>query len=65
MKKADVIIGAEYSAMVSGRLQTVRIMRPATYGRGWDAVNPRTGRCIRIRSAMRLRRLVAEVPSAP
>lgn len=64
MKKADIIIGAEYSAKVSGRLQTVRIMRTSTYG-GWDAVNPRTGRAIHIRSAMRLRRLVVEVPHAP
>ena len=59
MRKADVIVGAEYVAKVSGTLQTVRIERVSDYG-GWDAVNPRTGRYIRIRSAMRLRRMIKE-----
>jgi hypothetical protein len=55
MKKAEVEIGGQYIAKVSGKPQVIRIMRESPYG-GWDAVNVRTFRAIRIKSAQRLRR---------
>lgn len=64
MKKADVEIGGNYVAKVSGKLVAVRIDRPSPYG-GWDATNLATGRSVRIRTAARLRRRIrsAEVAS--
>lgn len=53
MKKAEVQLGATYTAKVSGRLVHVRIDRESVYG-GWDATNLVTNRSIRIRSAQRL-----------
>jgi hypothetical protein len=64
MKKRDVQIGQTYLAKVSGRLAPVRIRRESAYG-GWDAVNTKTGRSVRIRSAQRLRRVVAPHPAKP
>jgi hypothetical protein len=55
MKKAQVQLGGTYVVKVSGVLTTVRITGESPYG-GWDAVNTRTGRAVRIRSAARLRR---------
>ncbi|MHC4299619.1 MAG: hypothetical protein ACYS7Y_20260 [Planctomycetota bacterium] len=55
MKKADVEIGGEYIAKVSGRLQVIKIVRESHCG-GWDAVNTKTKRAVRVRSAQRLRR---------
>ena len=55
VKKAQVQLGGTYVAKVSGTLTTIRITGESTYGR-WDAVNTKTGRAIRIRSAARLRR---------
>jgi len=63
MKKRDVQVGRTYLAKVSGRLAPVRITRESPYG-GWDAVNTKTGRSVRIRSAQRLRRPVAP-PAKP
>lgn len=57
MKKAEVQVGATYTAKVSGTIQEVRITGLSTYG-GWDARNVKTGRAIRIKGAQRLRRLV-------
>ena len=54
MKKKDVKIGCKYIAKVSGKLQTVRILRESPYG-GWDGINEETGREVRIKSAARLR----------
>jgi len=54
MKKHEVKIGGTYVAKVSQRLTTVRITGESHYG-GWDAVNTKTGRAIRIKSAQRLR----------
>lgn len=54
MKKRDVMIGGIYAAKVSGRIVPVRITAESRYG-GWDAINTRTNRPIRIRSAQRLR----------
>jgi hypothetical protein len=54
MKKDQVKIGGTYVAKVSDRLTTVRITGESRYG-GWDAVNTKTGKAIRIKSAQRLR----------
>jgi hypothetical protein len=54
MKKKDVHVRHRYAAKVSGEMTTVRILGENPYG-GWDAVNERTGRKVRIRSAQRLR----------
>lgn len=58
MKKAEIIIGGQYVAKVSGVLATVRITRESRYG-GWDAVNEKTGRAVRIKGAQRLRSMVS------
>jgi len=55
MKKAQIQVGETYIAKVSGVLTTVRVTGESPYG-GWDAVNTRTGRSVRVRSAARLRR---------
>jgi hypothetical protein len=67
MKKADVQVGNEYLAKVSGKLQRVRVTRERTHDqhagpRGvrttrWEAKNLKTGRTIVIKSAQRLRPL--------
>ncbi len=72
MKEADVMVGQEYLAKVSGTLQRVRVTRvykrlvysPSRFGNlrsvtHWDAKNLATGRTITIKSAQRLRREVA------
>ena len=74
MKNADVVIGGTYEALVSGRLQTVRIV--GTFERSvrvrdwggvgwregrriaWRGINPATRREILIRSAQRLRKRI-------
>jgi len=55
MKKADVEIGGRYIAKVSGSETVVRITNKSIY-KGWDAVNVKTGRPVRIKTAARLRR---------
>jgi hypothetical protein len=66
MKKADVQIGGHYTAKVSGKIQTVRILAQVfNSGGGWAALNVDTGRRVRIKSAQRLRKAVAVIrPSA-
>lgn len=54
MKKSEVKVGETYVCKVSGRLAQVRIEAESPFG-GWRAVNVRTGRAVRIRSAQRLR----------
>jgi hypothetical protein len=54
MKKHEVKIGQTYLAKVSDRLTAVRITAESRYG-GWDAVNTKTGKAVRIKSAQRLR----------
>lgn len=54
MKKDQVEIGGLYTAKVSDKLVTVRIDSPNSHG-GWNATNTATGKCIRIKSAQRLR----------
>jgi len=62
MKKAQVIIGETYVAKVSGTLAPVRITGVSPYG-GWFGVNAKTNRQVRIKSAQRLRGVLAQ-PSA-
>jgi hypothetical protein len=59
MKKKDVQIGAVYSAKVSGRVVDVVVQDESPYG-GWYGENLETGRQVRIKTAQRLRRRVAE-----
>ena len=54
MKKADVKVGSQYIAKVSGRLAQVRIDRENPHG-GWEATNLATKKSVRIKSAQRLR----------
>lgn len=54
MKKADVKIGGKYIVKVSDKLTTVQITGSNRYG-GWDGVNVKTGRNVRIRTGARLR----------
>lgn len=61
MKKADVRVGAVYCAKVSGRLVAVKLTGESRFG-GWDAVNRKTGRIVRIKSAAKLRYEVVPKP---
>lgn len=54
MLKRDVVIGKTYAAKVSGAIVPVRLVAISRYG-GWDAVNEKTGRSVRIKSAAKLR----------
>jgi hypothetical protein len=54
MRKKDVVIGAVYSAKVSGHVVRVQIDSQSILG-GWNATNLTTGRKVRIKSAMKLR----------
>lgn len=53
MKAKEVQIGGRYVANVSGERTIVRITGESTHG-GWNAVNEKTGRVVRIRTAQRL-----------
>ena len=57
MKKSEVKIGGVYIAKVTNRLVQVRIDAESRYG-GYDALNLRTGKKIRVRSAAKLRSAV-------
>jgi len=54
MKKQDVLIGESYYVKVSGLLTPVKIIRESQYG-GWEGINEKTRRAVRIKSAQRLR----------
>lgn len=57
MDRDDVFREGRYAARVSGRWVTVRIMSVDWSGKGWDAINERTGRLVRIKSAGELKPL--------
>ena len=59
MKKDEIEVGQAYTAKVSGNLTTVVIETVSPHG-GWDAINTRTGKRVRIKSAQRLRRKTAQ-----
>ncbi len=54
VKKKDVEVGGKYTALVSGKVVTVRIDGVSAFG-GWTATNLETRREVRIRTAQRLR----------
>ena len=54
MKKNEVKIGGVYKAKVSGNLVSVKITSTNPHG-GWDAINQKTNKPIRVKSAQRLR----------
>ena len=58
MKKADVKIGGQYFANVTGRKVVVKIEAESRHG-GWDAINQTTGKKVRIKSAQRLTPMAA------
>jgi len=62
MKKEQVKIGQVYAAKVTGKIVPVRITGESPHG-GWDAINVRTNRPVRIKSAQRLRSRIS-VPGA-
>jgi len=59
MKKADVQIGATYLVKVSGNLVPVKITHEHHNG-GWEGRSLKTRKTIRIKSAQRLRKLLAD-----
>jgi len=56
MKKDNVKLGQTYAAKVSGNVVPVRLDKVNSHG-GWDGVNLRSGKSVRIRSSQRLRGL--------
>jgi hypothetical protein len=63
MKKEQVQIGETYIAKVSDKLTTVRITGESRHG-GWDAINTKTNKAIRIKSPQRLRGLADPTKAA-
>ncbi len=59
--QSDVKIGATYQVKVAGNLVPVKIARPHDGG-GWDGTSVKTGKTIRIKTAQRLRRQLADAP---
>jgi len=59
MKKNEVKVGGRYVAKVSDKLTLVRIDRENPHG-GWDAINEKTGKPVRIKGAQRLRSAVRD-----
>ena len=64
MKKNDVTIGQTYVVKVSGKLAPVRLVSESRYG-GWNGVNVKTNRDIRIKSAAKLRRVYSPKSDRP
>lgn len=58
MRKADIVKGGRYTAKISGKLTTVKILGENRFG-GWNATNEETGRLVRIKSAQKLRSVVS------
>ena len=56
MKKESVKLGAVYACKVSGEIQPVRLEKANPHG-GWDAINVRTHKAVRVKSSQRLRGL--------
>ncbi|MBN2583204.1 MAG: winged helix-turn-helix domain-containing protein [Planctomycetes bacterium] len=59
MKKADVKVGATYLVKVAGNLVPVKIDREHDRG-GWEGTSAKSGKTIRIKSAQRLRKRLAD-----
>jgi len=54
MKNRDIQVGKVYAAKISGVVVPVRLAGESRHG-GWDAINLRTGRMVRIKSGRKLR----------
>jgi hypothetical protein len=54
MKKAEIEIGETYLIKVTGKVCKVKITGENRHG-GWDGINTETKRCVRIKSAQRVR----------
>lgn len=61
MKNSDVQIGATYLVKVADNLVPVKLIRQHPSG-GWEGVSAKTGKTIRIKSAQRLRKRLADAP---
>lgn len=61
MIQSDVKIGATYQVKVAGNLVPVKIVRTHDGG-GWEAISVKTRKTIRIKTAQRLRRQLADAP---
>ena len=59
MNKSDVSIGATYLLKVAGNLVPVKIIREHPGG-GWEGTSVKTGKTIRIKSAQRIQKRLAE-----
>jgi hypothetical protein len=59
MKNSDVQIGATYLVKVADNLVPVKLIREHSSG-GWEGVSAKTGKTIRIKSAQRLRKRLAD-----
>ncbi|MFW5841558.1 MAG: hypothetical protein ACOCZE_13325, partial [Planctomycetota bacterium] len=59
MKKTDVTIGGIYQVKVSGKLVPVRVDEEHPGG-GWSGTNQDTGKTVRIKTAQRLRKRLAD-----
>ena len=57
MLKKEIEIGGTYIAKISGQLVQVKLTEINRFG-GWNGVNLKTDRTVRIRSAAKLRRRV-------
>jgi hypothetical protein len=59
MKNSDVQVGATYLVKVADNLVPVKLVREHPSG-GWEGVSAKTGKTIRIKSAQRLRKRLAD-----
>ena len=62
MKNNQVSIGKIYAVKVSGMITPVKLESDSPYG-GWNGVNLRTGRDVRIRTAAKLRYELESIPN--
>ena len=63
MKKSDVKLHATYLVKVAGNLVPVKIDREHDRG-GWEGTSQKSGKAIRIKSAQRLRKRLADAAPA-
>jgi len=59
VKKQQIVVGQTYLCKVGRQVTEVRVTGESRFG-GWDAVNVKTGRSVRIKSAQRLRAAVRQ-----
>ena len=64
MKKNEVKIGGVYKTKVSNNIVSVKITHERPSG-GWDGLNLKTGKTVRIKTAQRLRGVVSQPTISP